>query len=147
MSTCRYNLAMAQRMTGDLEAAEKNLDEVIAARPDDAETYNSRSDLRRQTSERNHVRQLETALHRIRDRRSSLAVSFALAKASRPGFSRDTFEVQIVYADVASLPIGGLGSRAPPQPIGWNRVVDESADEFEPVALGIVATAAQTAYG
>jgi tetratricopeptide (TPR) repeat protein len=76
----RYNLAMAQRMTGDLEAAEKNLDEVIAARPDDGEAYNARSDLRRQTSERNHVRQLETAFHRIRDRRSSLAVSFALAK-------------------------------------------------------------------
>src|SRR5260370_6197824 len=44
----RYNLAMAQRMTGDLEAAGTNRDMVIAAPPDDADAYNARSDLQRQ---------------------------------------------------------------------------------------------------
>ncbi len=76
----RYNLAMAQRMTGDLEAAESNLDIVIAARPEDAEAYSARSDLRKQTRERNHVVQLRAAHRRLKGRRAALAVEFALAK-------------------------------------------------------------------
>jgi hypothetical protein len=48
----------------------------------------------------------------------------------------------------ASAPIRP-GRRPPPQPIGWNRVVGENADEFEPVAhgIGIAATTAQTTDG
>jgi tetratricopeptide (TPR) repeat protein len=76
----RYNLAMAQRMTGDLEAAEANLDIVIAARPDDAEAYSARSDLRKQTRERNHVVQLLAVHRRLKGRRAAFAVEFALAK-------------------------------------------------------------------
>ncbi len=76
----RYNLAMAERMTGDLEAAEANLDIVIAARPDDAEAYSARSDLRKQTRERNHVAQLEAVHRRLKGRRAAFAVEFALAK-------------------------------------------------------------------
>lgn len=76
----RYNLAMAQRMLGRFEDAEDNLDQVIAARPEDGDAYNARSDLRKQTPERNHVNELERALHRLRGRRASLPVAFALAK-------------------------------------------------------------------
>lgn len=76
----RYNLAMAQRMVGALAAAEANLDQVIAARPEDGEAYNARSDLRKQTPERNHVSELEAVLPRVKNRRARLAVAFALAK-------------------------------------------------------------------
>jgi tetratricopeptide (TPR) repeat protein len=76
----RYNLAMAQRMVGDFEAAEVNLDEVIRARPHDGEAYNARSDLRKQTPERNHVSQLEALLRQSDGRRTHLPVAFALAK-------------------------------------------------------------------
>jgi tetratricopeptide (TPR) repeat protein len=76
----RYNLAMAQRMAGQLEAAEVNLDKVIIARPDDAEAYHARSDLRRQTPDHNHVSQLDKVLHRLSSHPASLPVAFALAK-------------------------------------------------------------------
>ena len=76
----QYNLAMAQRMTGELEAAETSLDTVISARPLDGEAYHTRSDLRKQTAERNHVRQLENAMQQLKGRRASLPVAFALAK-------------------------------------------------------------------
>ncbi len=76
----RYDLAMAQRMGGDLEAAEANLDAVIAARPDDGEAYYARSDLRRQSAASNHVASLEAALARLTRKRASLPVAFALAK-------------------------------------------------------------------
>jgi tetratricopeptide (TPR) repeat protein len=76
----KYNLAMAQRMVGDLEAAEVNLDAVIAARPRDGQAYHARSDVRTQTPERNHVGQLENALLELAGQRASLPVAFALAK-------------------------------------------------------------------
>jgi tetratricopeptide (TPR) repeat protein len=76
----RYNLAMAQRMAGDLLQSEANLDVVIAARPNDGASQHARSNLRRQTPAQNHVQQLEQALQRLRGRRASVPVAFALAK-------------------------------------------------------------------
>jgi tetratricopeptide (TPR) repeat protein len=76
----RYNLAMAQRMVGHFDAAELNLDQVIRMRPDDGEAFHARSDLRSQTRERNHVRELELTLSRLTGKRASLPVAFALAK-------------------------------------------------------------------
>jgi Sulfotransferase family len=67
-------------MVGALEAVEANLDEVIAARPGDGEAYSARSDLRKQTRERNHIRQLKAVLSQLKGRRVSVAVGFALAK-------------------------------------------------------------------
>ena len=75
-----YNLAMAQRMAGQLQAAEGNLDKVIVARPDDAEAYHARSDLRIQTPDDNHVSQLEEVRRRLLSHLASLPVAFALAK-------------------------------------------------------------------
>lgn len=76
----RYNLAMAQRMVGDFEAAEINLDEVIHVRPFDVEAYYARSDLRRQTRQHNHVSQMESVLGQLKGQRSAIPVAFALAK-------------------------------------------------------------------
>jgi tetratricopeptide (TPR) repeat protein len=76
----RFNLAMVQRMAGEFEAAEDNLDRVIAARPFDAEAYLSRSELRKQTPARNHVRQLEDLLAVMKDHPARVPVGFALAK-------------------------------------------------------------------
>lgn len=74
----RFNLAMAQRMLGDLDAAEVNLDTVLSARPADGEAHIARSGLRVQTPSRNHLPQLRAALA-LRPR-SSLRIQFALAK-------------------------------------------------------------------
>jgi tetratricopeptide (TPR) repeat protein len=61
----QYNLATAQRMVGDLGAAEITLDRVIALNPHDSRAYYTRSDLRTQTLDRNHVSQLSELLAKI----------------------------------------------------------------------------------
>ncbi|QGY80684.1 sulfotransferase family protein [Sphingorhabdus lacus] len=58
----RFNRAATARFLGELEAAEKDYDAVIAVDPADSEAWLNRSHLRRQTSVRNHVAQIETAL-------------------------------------------------------------------------------------
>lgn len=60
----RFNQAAAQRMMGEFEASELNLDRAIRADPHLARAYLLRSDLRRQTATRNHVAELEQALAR-----------------------------------------------------------------------------------
>jgi len=76
----RYNLAMSQRMVGSLVEAESNLDVAIGLRPDDAEAFLARSGLRIQTCEQNHVAELEAAVDRLRGKRASVPLRFALAK-------------------------------------------------------------------
>jgi tetratricopeptide (TPR) repeat protein len=76
----RYNLAMAQRMVGDLEAAEANLDVFLSANPNDGEAQNARSSLRTQTLTKNHVAELQSALSRLQGGPGSVAAEFALAK-------------------------------------------------------------------
>ena len=76
-----YNLATAQRMVGDLTAAEASLDEVIAVRPDDYAAYHTRSDLRTQTPGHNHVDAMLRLLARgLPQRRAEVTLCFALAK-------------------------------------------------------------------
>jgi tetratricopeptide (TPR) repeat protein len=76
----RYNLAMAQRMTGDLTAAEVNLNSVLAVDPSDGEAQLARSGLRKQTSSRNHVAELKNALSRSHGQPKTNGLLFALAK-------------------------------------------------------------------
>jgi predicted Zn-dependent protease len=77
----RYNLATAQRMVGLLDEAEANLDEVIARHPNDYSAYYTRSDLRLQTKERNHVHELSRLLQSRRlPITARIALYFALAK-------------------------------------------------------------------
>ena len=57
-----FNRATVRRFLGQLAAAEDDYDHVIAGRPNDYEAYKNRSDLRKQTRERNHVAELERLL-------------------------------------------------------------------------------------
>jgi len=76
-----YNVACLQRSLGDLTQAEKNFDEAIRLNPADYESRKIRSDLRRQTEERNHIDELELLLDgNIKEERSQVQVRYALAK-------------------------------------------------------------------
>lgn len=76
-----YNLATAQRMTGEIEAAEASLDAVIAATPDDVRAYYTRSDLRTQSPQNNHIDEMVRVLRRAAGRPpDETMLSFALAK-------------------------------------------------------------------
>jgi tetratricopeptide (TPR) repeat protein len=76
-----YNIACMQRSLGELEAAEVNYDRAIRLNPADWESYKIRSDLRRQTPERNHVEALEKLLDDgIDDERGLVQICYAVAK-------------------------------------------------------------------
>ena len=76
-----YNLATAQRMVGDLGGAEASLDRLIARKPDDYGAYYTRSDLRTQTLEKNHVDELARVIDRgLPDRSAEVTMYFAMAK-------------------------------------------------------------------
>ncbi|MGQ9426447.1 tetratricopeptide repeat-containing sulfotransferase family protein [Gilvimarinus sp. F26214L] len=76
-----FNCAAANRATGDLERAEALYDQVIARRPDDFEAWKNRSDLRRQTDERNHIAELQRACSRPNlPAAGASQLGFALAK-------------------------------------------------------------------
>jgi tetratricopeptide (TPR) repeat protein len=76
----RYNLAVALRMAGELEAAEHELDQVVALAPDDAFAHYTRSDLRTQSETRHHLDDLRGALGRARRDADRVLLCFALAK-------------------------------------------------------------------
>ena len=57
-----FNLATVLRFLGDFAEAETLLDKTIAAAPQDWEAYGTRSQLRTQTQDRNHVDELKARL-------------------------------------------------------------------------------------
>ena len=76
-----YNLAAAERSFGQLEDSERHCDEVIARDPGFYHAYFVRSDVRRQTQEKNHTAEMERLLAAgIKDPRGEIMVRFALAK-------------------------------------------------------------------
>jgi tetratricopeptide (TPR) repeat protein len=76
-----YNLATLQRFLGDYSAAETSLDRAIAINPRDYEAYKLRADMRRQTTEQNHVEELKGLLAAgVEDARGRVSVLYALAK-------------------------------------------------------------------
>ena len=76
-----YNLATAQRMTGDLIGAEATLDQVIAAQPEDIRAYYTRADLRTQTAEANHIGEMVQLLNKgVKEPQQEIMLCFALAK-------------------------------------------------------------------
>ncbi len=76
-----FNRATVRRFLGQLEAAEEDYDRVISARPDDFEAYLNRSELRKQTPDRNHVAELERLLAGgIAAWRGEVQIRYALAK-------------------------------------------------------------------
>jgi tetratricopeptide (TPR) repeat protein len=77
----RFNLATAQRMVGDLIAAEDSLNRVIAAKPNDFHAHLTRSDLRVQTPARNHIDQMQKIIGTgLPGRSGEITMCFALAK-------------------------------------------------------------------
>jgi tetratricopeptide (TPR) repeat protein len=89
-----YNLATAQRMTGELQSAESSLNRVIAIRPDDSQAHHIRSSLRTQTESSNHVETLTRLLTgRRRAPQEEIPLRFALAKELEDiGRFKDSFE-------------------------------------------------------
>lgn len=80
-SAITFNRAKVRRFLGQLEAAEEDYDHVIRARPKDFEAYLNRSELRRQTPDRNHVIELERVLAGgIARWRGEVQIRYALAK-------------------------------------------------------------------
>jgi tetratricopeptide (TPR) repeat protein len=76
-----FNLATSLRNFGEFERAERLYDQVIAKSPNDFEAFRNRSELRRQTPERNHIAELEAALARsAADWRGAVMLRYALGK-------------------------------------------------------------------
>jgi tetratricopeptide (TPR) repeat protein len=76
-----YNIAVLHRTLGEFEEAERNFDTAIRLNPTDWESWKVRSEIRRQSPERNHVRAMEKALKRgIDDPRGKAHMCFGLAK-------------------------------------------------------------------
>ena len=76
-----YNVACLQRSLGELETAEQNFDTAIRLNASDYESYKIRSDLRKQTPERNHVAELEQLLDKgVEEDRGRVQICYALAK-------------------------------------------------------------------
>ncbi len=76
-----YNRASVRRFLGLLAGAEEDYDRVIALQPTDFEAYKNRTDLRTQTAERNHIKELESlASLPIADWRGEVQIHYALAK-------------------------------------------------------------------
>lgn len=75
------NRAAVRALMGDLTGAEQDYDRVIALNPEDFEAHRARSELRPQTSERNHIAELTTALSRHKPAwRGEVQLRYALAK-------------------------------------------------------------------
>ena len=113
-----FNLATTARFLGRAAEAEQAYDRVIARAPDAWAAWRNRSELRRQTSDRNHVAALTAALARAPAGDGEVQLSFALGKehedlgdyprafdcfqrGARARRARMTYEVR---ADADSLP-------------------------------------------
>jgi tetratricopeptide (TPR) repeat protein len=76
-----FNRATVRRFLGQLVAAEEDYDRAIALRPDDYEAYGNRSELRRQTRERNHIEAMQRLLVKGTGHwRGEVQLRYALAK-------------------------------------------------------------------
>jgi tetratricopeptide (TPR) repeat protein len=76
-----YNIAAVHRFLGNFDEAELALAEAIEKNPEDFEAYKLRSDLRRQTPQRNHIDSLGLALKKYADKpRAAVQLHYALAK-------------------------------------------------------------------
>ncbi|WP_019026926.1 tetratricopeptide repeat-containing sulfotransferase family protein [Colwellia piezophila] len=76
-----FNLAAMQRYLGQIDEAEASLTAAITLNPDDYEAYLLRSSLKNQTTQANHITELETLLTKpIKHPMAKAQVYYALAK-------------------------------------------------------------------
>ncbi|MHB8811991.1 MAG: tetratricopeptide repeat-containing sulfotransferase family protein [Steroidobacteraceae bacterium] len=77
----QFNLATALRNVGQFDRAEQLYDRIVAQTPHDWEAYKNRTDLRSQTTGRNHIAELERLLaDTAADWRGEVMICAALAK-------------------------------------------------------------------
>ncbi|MFT7009359.1 MAG: tetratricopeptide (TPR) repeat protein [Colwellia sp.] len=77
----QFNLATALRANGKLEQAEQCYDKIVALKPNDYEALYNRSQLRKQTIQKNHINVLDKALQsKMSKWRDEVHICFALAK-------------------------------------------------------------------
>ena len=79
-SRALYNWSTCLTALGRMEDAEQTLDRVVSLAPEDHDAYYNRSTLRRQTLERNHVPELQSALSMASSPAARVALGYALAK-------------------------------------------------------------------
>jgi tetratricopeptide (TPR) repeat protein len=76
-----FNRATVYRFLGRLDEAEADYDRVIALKSTDYEAYTNRSELRTQSTDANHIDELESLIARgIADWRGEVQIRYALAK-------------------------------------------------------------------
>jgi tetratricopeptide (TPR) repeat protein len=76
-----YNRAAVRRFVGEFGQAEADYDRVIALNPSDYEAYFNRAGLRTQSTDKNHVAELETVLARgTANAQGEVFLRYALAK-------------------------------------------------------------------
>ena len=76
-----FALSAAEIATGDMEAAEAHLEEVIRANPHDYDAYRNRATLRRQTADGNHIDEVRVRLDKgVRTPAGEAQLCYALAK-------------------------------------------------------------------
>ena len=77
----RTNLALIERMIGNLDGAEANFNQVIKSDPHNYQAYYARADLKTWTEENNHIAQMkELLLSGITNWRGEVSLRFAIAK-------------------------------------------------------------------
>ena len=77
----RSNLALIQRMTGDMDGAEANFNQVIKSDPHNYQAYYARADLKTWTEENNHIAQMkDLLLSGTTNWRGEISLRFAIAK-------------------------------------------------------------------
>ena len=78
-----YHFAVSAALlaTGDIDTAEKHLDEAIRLNPADYDAYRNRATLRRQTEDDNHIEELEAVLSAgVPSPNAAAQICYALAK-------------------------------------------------------------------
>ena len=76
-----YNLASVLRFVGNIEETEVLYDKAIKLAPHDYEAYYNRTELRQQTSEKNHIKELEYHLaNKAKSWQDKMLLNYSLAK-------------------------------------------------------------------
>lgn len=76
----RYNLATSLRVHGETDEAEAMYDRIIAERPEDAEAWYNRSQLRTWRPDNNHIDAIRQRLEQAGDDRQRVLLQFTLAR-------------------------------------------------------------------
>lgn len=74
------NYADALKFVGEYSAADKAIEKVLSIAPNDAKAHYNRSQLRRVSTDDNHIKRMEDVLTRTTDWRDQMMLAFALGK-------------------------------------------------------------------